>query len=262
MATVSSLGLFPFCTTVEEAPTSFFVTYVVIPKQQAAKWFWRVKKWRSVFTASFKQGFPFASGTYTTTNAIVDAILGPWVKVDLGQPTTISTEKELVCSGSLFYFDLNYDSVTNAVINGGSFTGDEIITISPTTASPELLLKEVYDVGSENLAIGLSFNFIAFLPWAFISPYGSGVSTGTKSEGIVQVPIGFPPFETLSDATLLRKLPNAGQIDGVFFDLNAEDDVANASLIITPAEYWEYDPNDGGGPIYDKETGEQLRSFP
>lgn len=29
-----------------------------------------------------------------------------------------------------------------------------------------------------------------------------------------------------------------------------------------PAEYWPYDPNDGGGPIYDSTTGAQLRSFP
>jgi hypothetical protein len=27
-------------------------------------------------------------------------------------------------------------------------------------------------------------------------------------------------------------------------------------------EYWPYDPGDGGGPIYDKDTGAQLRAFP
>jgi hypothetical protein len=27
-------------------------------------------------------------------------------------------------------------------------------------------------------------------------------------------------------------------------------------------EYWPYDPNDGGGPIYDSTTGAQLRAFP
>ena len=31
---------------------------------------------------------------------------------------------------------------------------------------------------------------------------------------------------------------------------------------ISPSEYWPYDPNDGGGPIYDSVTGEQLRPFP
>jgi len=36
----------------------------------------------------------------------------------------------------------------------------------------------------------------------------------------------------------------------------------SASLVISAAEYWPYDPGDGGGPIYDSGTGAQLRSFP
>lgn len=31
---------------------------------------------------------------------------------------------------------------------------------------------------------------------------------------------------------------------------------------ISVHEYWEYDPKDGGGPIYDKQTGKQIRAFP
>lgn len=33
------------------------------------------------------------------------------------------------------------------------------------------------------------------------------------------------------------------------------------SVEIRAEEYWPYDPGDGGGPIYDSVTGEQLRSF-
>jgi hypothetical protein len=33
-------------------------------------------------------------------------------------------------------------------------------------------------------------------------------------------------------------------------------------VTIKPHSYWPYDPNDGLGPIYDSETGEQLRAFP
>jgi len=35
-----------------------------------------------------------------------------------------------------------------------------------------------------------------------------------------------------------------------------------ASVEISAVEYWPYDPGDGGGPIYDTATGQQLRSFP
>jgi len=35
-----------------------------------------------------------------------------------------------------------------------------------------------------------------------------------------------------------------------------------SGITIKPHEYWPYDPNDGGGPIYDSVTGAQLRPFP
>ena len=38
--------------------------------------------------------------------------------------------------------------------------------------------------------------------------------------------------------------------------------VSDGAITITPSEYWPYDPGDGGGPIYDSATGEQLRGFP
>ena len=37
--------------------------------------------------------------------------------------------------------------------------------------------------------------------------------------------------------------------------------ITSGSITITPAEYWPYDPNDGGGPIYSSSTGAQLRDF-
>ena len=37
--------------------------------------------------------------------------------------------------------------------------------------------------------------------------------------------------------------------------------VSDGAITITPSEYWPYDPGDGGGPIYDSATGEQLRGF-
>jgi hypothetical protein len=33
-------------------------------------------------------------------------------------------------------------------------------------------------------------------------------------------------------------------------------------VVMRPQEYWPYDPGDGGGPIYDTTTGQQLRPFP
>lgn len=44
--------------------------------------------------------------------------------------------------------------------------------------------------------------------------------------------------------------------------LSANGLFGNSYLRMQPAEYWPYDPGDGEGPIYDKDTGRQLRAFP
>jgi hypothetical protein len=36
----------------------------------------------------------------------------------------------------------------------------------------------------------------------------------------------------------------------------------NCNVRVIADQYWPYDPEDGGGPIYDSVTGEQLRDFP
>lgn len=38
--------------------------------------------------------------------------------------------------------------------------------------------------------------------------------------------------------------------------------IASLQSTLTATAYWPYDPEDGGGPIYDSATGQQLRPFP
>ena len=45
-------------------------------------------------------------------------------------------------------------------------------------------------------------------------------------------------------------------------NLNFTVTVNDISTDFFPIKYWPYDPNDGGGPIYDSATGKQLRPFP
>jgi len=39
-------------------------------------------------------------------------------------------------------------------------------------------------------------------------------------------------------------------------------EITSSDFTLEAVEYWPYDPNDGGGPIYDSSTGDQLRPFP
>mgnify|MGYP003654705030 CR=1 FL=1 len=58
---------------------------------------------------------------------------------------------------------------------------------------------------------------------------------------------------------------NPGQIpnDGQYIALSGGyEGHINYVGFVRPFEFWEYDPQDGDGPIYDKYTGSQLRDFP
>lgn len=51
-------------------------------------------------------------------------------------------------------------------------------------------------------------------------------------------------------------------IDGLSVPSFFSPDTTDGFITVTASEYWPYDPGDGGGPIYDSITGQQLRAFP
>ncbi len=78
---------------------------------------------------------------------------------------------------------------------------------------------------------------------ATISVDGVSCSTASDNENALQVGVA--------------------TIDGVTCPLTLGEDVYvdfSASITITPEEYWPYDPEDGGGPIYDSATGARIRT--
>jgi hypothetical protein len=76
-------------------------------------------------------------------------------------------------------------------------------------------------------------------------------------------PYLFYNFDT--DAEELSPLTGSGVISflghSFTFDLYSATGLPS-SIEVEAAEYWPYDPGDGGGPIYDSVTGAQLRDFP
>ena len=209
MATVRHLGLFPWCVrTVEENPAySFYPAAVELAT--AIKWYWRVKKWRFIGTAT--------TGSSTVSQ---DEIITNNASYELGefsveQPTT---EKGLVCGYG-----------TLAIYNDGQ--DDEF---------GFYLYNEISDPR------GIRYNE-QFYPSviAFISV--DGTRFGTAS---------IPTAAAFGTAT----------INDIEFNLTTGDESVvpgySATITITPEEYWPYDPNDGGGPIYDSTTGAQLRGLP
>lgn len=63
-----------------------------------------------------------------------------------------------------------------------------------------------------------------------------------------------------------QELPLSWQIEDTLGSVSRAfrfgNNKATGTINIEATEYWPYDPNDGGGPIYDSTTGAQLRPFP
>lgn len=50
-----------------------------------------------------------------------------------------------------------------------------------------------------------------------------------------------------------------GYLEFTFTGISGDD---NLTIVVTPDQWFPYDPDDGLGPIYDSSTGTQLRQFP
>jgi hypothetical protein len=73
----------------------------------------------------------------------------------------------------------------------------------------------------------------------------------------------------LSPYILEIHVPDSDVIEVPLYDVTPKSGISQTkfnienfgNITIKPKSYFEYNPNDGDGPIYDSETGEQLRSF-
>jgi hypothetical protein len=71
---------------------------------------------------------------------------------------------------------------------------------------------------------------------------------------------GDEPIGTAWASTMLEAYDSFTAIkNGNGYDFSAGE---SDNWSIQPIEYYEYDPGDGLGPIYDSATGAQLRAFP
>ena len=95
-------------------------------------------------------------------------------------------------------------------------------------------VQEVEELYYPSLSLGYT-NGAGFIGTSLVEPAGSSVSGGT---------------------IMMDGLTLPSWLYGQFAP------ITSGSITITASEYWPYDPRDGGGPIYDSATGEQLRGFP
>lgn len=216
MASVRHLGLFPFCIANEFPEDSFARTLfpIGVELERVLKWFWRVKKWKAVYTID---------GVYSNevifwNNSVSTFVVNP-ASIDYYETLNPETEKDLVCK------------------NGTNYA--EYFGVGPYPASGFFFVlfhfRSVVRQGD--------LYYPLFICQALTT--GAYLISSAKT-----IPEATPMSIVFDGITVPAFISRAGSATAV-----------SGSLSISIHEYWPYDPNDGGGPIYDSTTGAQLREF-
>lgn len=241
MATVSHLGLFPkgclpTSNPIDEEIYKWVNEAFECNLTSAMALYWRIKKVKLTITAHFER---WSYDNNDPPNLQQD------YSIEITQEgfitlNNIESEKELVCGNA--YWEYSGDILGN--LNGGS---------------EELIFRPTWVDGDTY-----------YVAYPFI---GSILDPNDERGGAASIYFGFPPAEDpywfpVTNVTSSRETIDFG--NNVSFETtvtvseytleNSEFYVAKITdWALTVEEWWGYDPNDGGGPIYNTSTGERIR---
>jgi len=252
MASVNHLGLFPRhapCPRQENLMSDADLADIWISSDPAFLYacahYWRIKTWRVDLSATWTEitgGTVFSSSTSDLISQGIDrnyyTYPTPPDEDDLSG-TTPSSESELIC---------NYENVRhnlfhlNEVRVGASATsiGIDYLYYAGDGNPPALFRLDPAGNVSE---VKTPFYFDGYtVRWSF-KPYPFAGNTGTYG-------------------TFTYSLLGQSFTAPIYAINSTGGGSLSVSASLVAEEYWPYDPQDGGGPIYDSATGAQLRSFP
>lgn len=277
MATVRHLGLFSKvfqkCPQPEPDPLPSFNRHpeIWLSPQYATAMYWRVKKWKFSIDASWNEITSVALWNYSKTVEFEVGQIGSTIQIlpDFfeeieGQPPSLpEMERKLVCGldaveivypewwgGSTilngqFYYLVAIRNLQAVGGGAGTNFNANIYWTYGGVPSPAAYFKTID--GSVFLKPTIHFE-ASTVRWVDIRANNFPTSQGTY--GKLSYKLLGQTFETDIYARNTRST-DVGFANFLDIQINLE-----------ATEYWPYDPNDGGGPIYDKTTGQQLRPFP
>ena len=267
MADIRHLNLFPFCiwpskqAFIDELyappiPTVYqdfdnTTETIVADLGTIMALYWRVKKWK------VSGVFEYYITSKVSTN--YEFIL----------TRDAATEADLVCTDELGYvkqFTRTGTPITDSWSGGTlNFTAAILLPFMGSDGPPTN--RAAIKQGDNLYSAGISFfaGFEEGEPSAdeYISPYliRSAFKTSSPSFPEAEPPNAVVPINFLNQTYGLlaqsSKIELTIEIGGNLVTIPLDINMA-----IDAIEYWEYDPNDGGGPIYNSATGAQLRPFP
>ena len=250
MPSVRHLGLFPravFCPRKENLTFDIGLADLWISSQPkflyACAHYWRVKTWRVISSATWTEvagGTVFSTSTSDTISQGIDRVYftDPGGEEDTVSGTSPSSESELICS----YLNVPHSLLRSSQVAGGTgLTLRYSYELNGLTSQPPAIIR--LDTSGNVSEVKTPFRFSASTIRWQIETYSYEGNTGT--------------YGTFTYSLLGQNFTTPFYANNT---LGSTDLTISASL--AAEEYWPYDPNDGGGPIYSTTTGAQLRDFP
>ena len=194
--------------------------------EETLAFIWRVKKWK--FEPTLTEGFSVVSSIYRDNLAL------------------IKSEQDLVCRPLAFaHFFVAQGQVIDE--EGSTLFLTSRYNYSPSLYAAQKWQNNLYSPGH------FLYDQDFFFPNTFTpNLYIAGLGPRPPS-----------PFLDISSQAPLdgdRPWEEMTRVGYLTYNITLKN--GGGTVVMQPQEYWPYDPKDGGGPIYDSVTGEQLRPFP
>jgi hypothetical protein len=223
-------------------------TYTAVSFERAMLWLWRVKTFSvsaslSVTDSNFDETLDISIGPHNIPNRPINFLQNP-----------IESEKDKVCDCGLFYTKVTQSAFEDLELGSYEITvgiaeRQNMWANYPTT--PEFKVGQI----GQRIRANVSTNEW-YIPVLVEVRVRGGDSTFGYNSGDASTALG---GTTNSPSWQINDLLGSVSRPFSFGSIqNPADGVVNIDAI----EYWPYDPEDGGGPIYDSATGAQLRDFP
>jgi hypothetical protein len=194
---------------------------------------WRVKQWTFSWNASWQEAN--LGPTISRNGSVVvpswqTIYSGPFYEEEPNLGEVLTTETDLVCQRSndwgAFYGETGIAPI------GSGFFASSVFNVDSNGS--------VVKADDQSGPIRINWTFSASTVRWSISPSGSGTNVGNLALRLLGEEYNIP-------------LLGVNSLGGGSF---------SGQFSYEATEYWPYDPNDGGGPIYNLGSGTQIRPFP
>jgi hypothetical protein len=276
MATFRRLGLFPWC--IWPSQLAYYRYYdpnnsepwfreryglileqLILRQDRALAMYYRVKKWEMKFT-----------------HYSIDPNIGEDPPLDIETVVTMYWERAAASEKSFVCPQFGTSKAIPLVPVGG-------VAVDSLTQAETILSDGTFYVASRFHGQGIPFDVEFGLPGTFTSGEPGlpihNFFAGYDQEGVktIGTHLGFAVIDAYQGQFIggmagMERVAGRVVTEGQLEILGAVSDFSFtqpdyfpggvADLTIKAAEFWPYDPGDGGGPIYDTNTGAQIRPMP